>query len=278
MSIINVCQYYHLGDNIINFIFFYKIKKYIEENNITINYYCHKKYHNNLLDFKCSDNINICDIELFVFLENIKQFDCTVIRDVSINNVIQSVYQLWQATENIPSGQPSPEDMLCTMFNLFLKNYNIPITIDKFEYQDNDLIHRYSLLENIYKNIDILIINSAPLSGQYNYDKSEWDNFINRLSQKYKVAVSEKINNITNENIVCLSDISVKNIAAIALGVKKIIAINTGPSIPLYNTDILDNVDVLYLFGAKGCIQTGPFKTRKIKEISYLTELEVLFD
>ena len=61
-------------------------------------------------------------------------------------------------------------------------------------------------------------------------------------------------------------------------GVTKIIAINTGPSIPLYNTDILNKVDVIYLFGAKGCIPTGPSKTHKIKEVSKLNELEFLIE
>jgi len=274
MSVINVCNLFHVGDNIINFIFFYKIKKYIEENNITINYYCYTNYHKNLLEFKCSDNINICDINLVEFITGNNSYN--TIRTVRINNITTGLYHLWQATSNIPKEQASPEDMLCTMFNLFLQHYNIPITVNEFEYQDDDLFYRYSLLEEKCKNVDILIVNSTPLSGQYRYDKAEWDHFIIRLSKKYKVAITEKINN-TNENIVCLSDFSVKQIAAVGLGVKKIIAINTGPSIPLYNTDILNKVDVIYLFGAKGCIPTGPFKTRKIKEVSNLTDLDCLF-
>ena len=56
------CQW-HLGDNIINFIFFYKIKEFIEANNIIIYYYCLNEYHKNLLDFKCSENIKIFDYE-----------------------------------------------------------------------------------------------------------------------------------------------------------------------------------------------------------------------
>ena len=64
---------------------------------------------------------------------------------------------------------------------------------------------------------------------------------------------------------------SVKNIAALALKVKKIIAINTGPSIPLYNTDILNNVEVIYLFGG-----SANFKTRKVKLVDKLIELNFL--
>ena len=43
--IISTVSHAHLGDNIINFIFFYKIKDYIESNNILIHYYCLKQYH-----------------------------------------------------------------------------------------------------------------------------------------------------------------------------------------------------------------------------------------
>ena len=75
-----------------------------------------------------------------------------------------------------------------------------------------------------------------------------------------------------NDNILSLHDMSLKNIAALALKVKKIIAINTGPSVPLYNTDILNNVEVIYLFGANH----SNFKTRKIKCINQLNELNFL--
>jgi len=268
MSVINVFDLFHLGDNIINFIFFYKIKKYIEENNITINYYCYKKYHANLLEFKCSDNINICDVSLVEFPNN-HQITHRL-RYATINNIKTEMYHLWQGTDNNGIYQPSIEDLLCTLFNLFLQHYNIPITVNEFEYQDDDLINRYSLLEQKFKNIDILIVNSTPLSGQYPYNKAEWNDFIIKLSKKYKVAITEKINDI-NENIVCLSDFSLKQIAAVALGVKKIIAINTGPSIPLYNTDILNKVEMIYLF-----THDSIFKSRKIKQLRNLTDLEFL--
>lgn len=228
-SIIEVQNAHHLGDNIINFIFFYKIKNYIEENNIIIHYYCWSKYHKNLLEFKSSDNIKIFEYE-------------------------NRGYVLWQGGST--PNKNTIEDKLCNMFNIFLKKYNIPISVDSFEYQDPELFIRYENLDNKYKNIDILIINSTPLSGQYKYNKKIWNNFIIKLSQKYLIAVTEKV----NDSILSLHDMSVKNIASIALKVKKIIAINTGPSIPLYNTDILNNVEVIYLFGA----DNNNFKTRKL--------------
>lgn len=236
---------WHLGDNIINFIFFYKIKDYIENNKIVIHYYCLEQYHKNLSDFKCSDNILILNI-----LD--PEYD-------------KKGYVIWQG--NTPNHS-FIEDKLCVMFNNFLISSNIPIRVDSFIYKDPDLFNRYEILDERYKNIDILIVNSTPLSCQYNYNKPEWDDFIKRLSKKYIVATTQKV----NDDIISLENVSVKNIAAMALNVKKIIAINTGPSIPLYNTDILNNVDVVYLFGSAGF----NFKTQKFKVLNSLNQLSFL--
>lgn len=243
--LIEVQNGHHLGDNIINFIFFYKIKEYIESNNIIIHYYCCNQYHKNLVDFNCSNNIKILDYE-------------------------NKGHVLWQGA--IPQ-QYYIEDTLCGMFNIFLNAHNIPISVTEFEYEDLDLFVRFNNLEDKYKKIDILIINSNPLSGQYYYNKNEWDHSILRLSEKYIIATSQTV----DETILSLETVSVKNIAAIALNVKKIIAINTGPSIPLYNKNILDNIEDLYLFGGYNSetFKTR-FKTRKISHLSTLDELHFL--
>ena len=241
LNIIDAFSCNHLGDNIINFIFFYKMKEYIESNNIIIHYYCYENYHKNILEFKTSDNIKIFNYE-------------------------PKGFHLWQANTH---QHYYIEDTLCQLFKDFLSLNNIPLTIDSFEYQDNDLFERYNSLQHEYKNLDILIINSQPKSGQYNYDKNIWNNFIVKLSDKYKLATSEKV----NDDIISLHDFSVKNIAAIALNVKIIITINTGPSIPLYNTDILNNVDVIYMFG-----NGYKFKTRKIKTMQNIEDLSFLLE
>jgi len=237
IRIINVQCSHHLGDNIINFIFFRQIKHFIEINNIIINYYCCEQYHDNLNDFNCSKNI---------ILKKFTMCNYDVLRNIG--------YVLWQATVQ---KQHIAEEQLCLMFNTFLKCHHIPIQVSSFEYKDIDLIDRFHLLDEVYKNIDILVVNSNPLSTQYVYDKVEWDNFLVKLSKKYVIATTQKV----NDDIISLQHISVKNIASIATHVKKIIAINTGPSIPLYNTDVLDNIEVLYLFGSAGY----SFKTRKFK-------------
>jgi len=53
----------HLGDNIYNIFLFNKLKKYIEKNNIIIEYYCNKNYHGEMIDMKNSNNIIIHDFK-----------------------------------------------------------------------------------------------------------------------------------------------------------------------------------------------------------------------
>jgi hypothetical protein len=144
------------------------------------------------------------------------------------------------------------------MFNTFLNNFQIPIHVDKFEYEDTrDLCFRYRKLvrkNKKYKKIDILVINSRPRSGQYPYDRNNWNDFLKKLSKKYNIATTEFV----EKDILCLADLNVKDIASLALTVKKIITIDTGPSIPLYNKHILDNVENIYMFGGM------PKNTRKM--------------
>jgi hypothetical protein len=241
---INAYCGYGMGDSIINFVFFYQIKDYIESNNIKINYHCPEKHHNNLKQFNCSKNINILPYDV-------------------------NGYELWQGTQNLYSGKYI-EDILCDMFNDFLKQNNIPIIVEKFEYQDNDLLIRYDKIDSKYKDLDLLIINSIPNSGQFNYDKSEFDNFIIDLSKKYKVATTLYV----DENILSLDEFCVKDIAALATHARKIIAINTGPSIALYNTDILNNTESIYLLD--NC--SYKFKTRKIIEARQISDLAFLLN
>jgi hypothetical protein len=242
--IIQVHQLFHLGDNIINFIFFHKIKDYIEQNDIIIHYHCHEQYHKNLHDFNCSENIKILPCEP------------------------DKIYGYNLHLQNGVANDRFIEDRLCNAFNIFLNNHNIPISVDLFEYEDLDLFKRFEELEDKYKKIDILVINSQPLSGQYHQyytNKNDWNDYCIKLSEKYTIATTEQV----NHNILCLDTFSVKNIAAIALNVKKIIAINTGPSIALYNKNILDNIEDFYLFG-----YCHNFKTRKIKCLSNIQELD----
>jgi hypothetical protein len=88
-----------------------KFNIYINNNhNIHINYRCKESHHANLKLFNSSNNIHI----------------------LPYSNI---GYLLWQGTEVLKSGIYI-EDILCNMFNKFLKIHTIPIILEKFEYKD----------------------------------------------------------------------------------------------------------------------------------------------
>lgn len=242
-TIINVRSRFGLGDSLIDFIFFSQIAKYIEQHNIHINYRCKVSHHSNLKLFNSSNNIHILPYT-------------------------KVGYELWQGTEPIYSGK-YVEDLLCNMFNKFLKIHNIPIILDTFEYKDSDLLIKNIDIEPI--NIDTLIINSSPTSGQFIHDKNELNNFIIELSKSRNVVVTEYL----NDSITSLHNKSVRTIAEVAKNAKTIIAINTGPSLGLYNSEILDKVDNVYILDTTNHYI---FKTRKFTKFNKINNLHFLLN
>ena len=232
---------HHVGDNLINMHFFSQIKNYIELNNIYINYHCHQQYHENVKLFLSSTNITILPHK-------------------------QIGYSLWQANENIFSGK-FIEEILCDMFNAFLKAHQIPIVLDKFEYCDDNLL--ITSIEHSLNNIDVLVINSPPKSGQLHYDISEFNNFIIALNNRYRVAVTDTV----NDDIVDVSKYNIRQIASLAKTVKIVIAINTGPSLGLYNQEITNNVDAIYILDSTDHYH---FKTNKFAKYKNIRDLNFL--
>ena len=233
-KIINIYNDWHLGDCLFVIVYLYNCKQYIIDNNIKINFYVNKDYINQLNEFKFSENINLYDITL-------KPND-------SINTWIAADnYEYNDNSINYKGNDPPFNDFLAKFYSNVGKQFNLP-SIDNFLYIEEDLLMRYEKLDEKYKNIDILIINSEPKSGQYNYNKDEWDKFIYELSSKYKIVTSNKV-----ENILCSCDnkLSIKDIAAISTNVDYIIAISTGPIIPLFNKYTLERVKQWYILDNK---------------------------
>lgn len=242
--VINVHSRYGLGDALIDFIFFSKIHKYIDEHNIHINYHCNVRHHSNLMEYNSSPNIHL----------------------LPYNNI---GYELWQGSEYLNSGKYI-EDILCDMFNKFLRHHNIDIQLDTFECNEQDLLIKK--VESKYDGeLDIIFINSTPKSGQFDHNKEELNNFIVELNKKYKIAVTEYL----NEDILSFHELSVRSIAEISKKVKTIIAINTGPSLGLYNTEVLDAIDNIYLLDTT---QHYRFKTRKLTKTRKISDLHFLLN
>jgi hypothetical protein len=245
---------------------FEKIKDYIEKNNIFINHYC------------TPDNIE--QVSEFITTKNIKVFPLNEIP----NN--KKIINLWIGSDEYDynnysifndSNKSEPyNDFLLNFYNNVLKRINIPITIDNFIFDnDEELFDREKNInertQNKYKKFDFLFINGAPRSGQLvNYNEKEWDDIIKRFSEKYDVITTKKI-----EGIKCTRDdnLTIKDISAISKNAKKIITINTGPIVGLYNKHVIDNVESVYcLCDNNNCEYSFPnfIYKRNISDILFL--------
>jgi hypothetical protein len=254
MRIIELCNHAHLGDNIFVMIMFYHIKQYIEENDIHIHYYILDEYIGQVKDFICSPNIRI-----FPF------------KDCSMNLWIRNFFDVLNFL--LIRNNPCCFDVFYIhYYNYILNHLKIPRTITQFEYFDYDLVRRYELLDERYKNIDILINNSFACSGQFKINDDEWNHFIGVLHSKYKIVTTRKVDDI----IPCTTDTgsSVKDIASMSTHAKIIIAVNNGVVPGLLNTITMNNVKKVYIFDCNNKYSFSKFENKNsILDIS-LDEIE----
>lgn len=261
--IYNFHNIYHLGDNIFNMIFFKIIKNYIINNNIIINYYCQPNYIHQVSEFNDTKNVIIKEISkkphnsIELWIEN-KDLGYTF-TSVRENNL----------TKNIEYVKYN--DFYANFFNVVLHRFmKIPIFIKNYYYSDKDLKNRYINLNTLYNKkynkIQILILNSEPLSNQFNYNKSEWDKHILYLNNKYKVVTTTKVNGVC-----CTMDnkLTIKDIAAISIKADIIIAINSGVVPGLLNKYTLNYVKQVYIFDNRSTYSYKKFSSKNnIKDIT----------
>lgn len=251
---------HHLGDNIFCCIMFDKIKDHIEKNNIYVNHYC------------TPDNIE--QISEFITTKNIKLFP---LDEIPKN---EKIIDLWIGSGEYDYNYFSPtepyNDFLLKFYNNILKKIDIPIKIEDFSFDNQELLDREKKInertQNKYKNFDFLFMNGAPRSGQMNYDEKEWDDIIKRFSEKYNIITTKKI-----EGIKCTRDdnLTARDISAISKNAKKIIAIDSGIGAGLFNKHVINNVEsVYYLCENDKCMCSFPnfiFK-RNISDMLFLLD------
>jgi len=97
-------------------------------------------------------------------------------------------------------------------------------------------------------DIDYLIINSTPLSGQFTgYNLVEFDTLIRKLVDSGNKVVTTKKTNI--ESVLCTTDynLSLMDIGNLSIKSKNIIAVMTAPIIPCFNIYSVDNFDNFFV-------------------------------
>lgn len=222
---------YHYGDNILNLKFLNNISTYLEKKDIIIYYYYNNSYITNINEL--TNYINTDRIKL----------------DILSNKPIQAI-NLWMYHFRYLYG--ISYNIFDTYFNLFYKNILQILGLEKYNintslYQQEDYLNDiYNKLDNKYKNIDVLILNSVPFSSQYNYNAEDWNNMINFLNNKYNVVTTTFVNN----NIKCtMTDgLSIQQIGAISTHSKYIVGVHSGPMTGCYNEQTKNNTKMWFIF------------------------------
>lgn len=235
---------YHLGDSVFNIIWLNSWTPYIEENNISIFYYVSNQYIIQLQEFIKSQRI---------ILKTLKQkppYSLSLwMGDPLFKNIIFQLY-------NITLIKYFPLNIyLAKFYNKYLNYLNINHVpqMKTFEYEDSTLLDIYETLDEKYKDLDILVINSLPRSNQFVYNTEEWDSFIIKLfTYHFKfiyTTPSSVLNNVGLYEKCSISDnLTIKQLASISTKTKVIIAVNSGVMPGLLNIYTLKNVKQVYIF------------------------------
>jgi hypothetical protein len=246
---------FHLGDQIYNMILFSQIAAYLEENNIYIDYTCRAEHHNQVREFITTPNVRLLEYPDDKFDKDAPEYGL----HMHIGDNRFPIHNFNYKNKNF-------DEFYVVWYNQVLEMLGIPQKIYRFEYTDTDLLIRYELLNEKYKDVDILIINSPPLSGQYNYHKPSWDATIKRLSSVgLNIVTTDRV-----DGIKCTLDdkLTLKSIGAISTRAKVIIAINTGPFSACFNSFAMQNVRRIWAFDY-GNQYTNP----KIQNARHINEI-----
>ena len=221
----------------------YNIKQVLENNNMTVYLYVKDEYIEQLQDFMPIVGMKYISISEKP-ANTIELFDCNDYIPFTPTPTDIGHYSNLKKQLNSRFQGYSQNRYYMKYLNMRLGMFNIPGSFGEFYYEDDELLQRYTNLEDKFKNLDIIIINSEPLSGQYYYNEALWEKEINKLHAKYKIITTKKI-----AGVPCTRDsnLKLKDIAAISTAVKVIIGINTGPLAPMLNKYTLASVKKFYI-------------------------------
>jgi hypothetical protein len=110
-----------------------------------------------------------------------------------------------------------------------------PAGINVSLYQDEPYLQDiYNKLDPKFKDLDILIINATPQSGQFTYDKKKLEDVCSKLSKTFKIAVTTPLDE--DKSLVCTmtDNLKLQDIGAISTHAKHIIAVHSGPLMACY--------------------------------------------
>jgi hypothetical protein len=228
---VNTFHFYndcHYGDNILNLKFLYNISKILKEKNIKIKYYYMNAYIK-----------NIDELERYI--------DKEVLTLHPSSEKPHNAIQLWMGEPVNSIGNGEFQNFYNKFYKKILTHLGLnDMKIDTSLFQKEDyLLDIYNKLDPKFKDIDILIINGLPQSGQFDMDKTKMDAFIKDLASKYKVVTTDEVSsNIVSTRI---DKLKMQDIGAISTHAKYIIGVFTGPFTSLFNIHTKNYVKKWYI-------------------------------
>jgi len=161
----------------------------------------------------------------------------------------ESAVELWMGNDIGTLAQETDFEKYMTEFYKQLVGYLglDDLTIDTSLFQKEDyLLELHANLDPKFQNVDILVLNSPPASGQFpQYDQGKFDALATRLSERYKVAVISAVNDIPCTRT---DGLKLRDIGAVSTHAKYIIGMNSGPIVPCLNIYAKNSVKKWILF------------------------------
>lgn len=248
-NIHHIYNEHHLGDTIFTLMYLNQIADHLKSNNIRVKFYINPSYIEQTREFIPNSQVEV----------------------LPLDHRPENAYNIWMGKyfDTFKGNRFTQlNNYIIHTHNIFAKRAGLPI-MKNYEYSDPRLLDRYETLDDSCKNLDILILNSEPKSGQYKYNKDEWDSTVRNLASKYKVITTTKVNGVP-----CTTDFkySVKDIAAISTHAHYIIAVNSGPLVGCFNIDTLRYTKKWFVFD-----NINHYDLPKIVHPSSLAELDNYF-
>lgn len=247
---------YHLGDQVFNILFFNKISGYLKKRGLKVEYYMERVYIKQVREFVKDEEV--------ILLHGLDKKPEWALEAWINNREIVKNFEL-QTKIGFDSYYIYFFQRLCEKMGLDYVVMDLKCNDLDFEKRWNRMI----LQKPEIQELDILIINSEPLSGQYRVDRVSWNLFISYLHHKYKIITTLKVQGIS-----CTMDENwtIKDIASISTKVKYIISINTGPFVGCYNEETLNHIQHIYVF-----VNNLHFDHPKITTLKDIEELYLSF-
>lgn len=205
----------HYGDNILNLRFLYNNADLLKANNIFIYYH-----------YPAGHITKVEELQRYV------DGGCV---ELDRGAPPPDATEFWMKDDIDGVSSASFSQYYSLLYRNMLRTMGLEETgVDTSLFQKEDYLQGiYEGLDETYKNIDVLILNAEPYSGQFAYVKADMDALVRKISQRFRVVTTTPV----DANIPCTMNggLSLQDIGAISTHAKYIFGVHSGPLIPCFN-------------------------------------------